>query len=855
MSNPFARRAIAALAVLCIAVALRSVHAPVAAAASAAAIEPGVLEAYRHSERATVWLVLHERADLSAAAQMHDWNARGRYVYTHLHDTAERSQRALRAELDARHLSYRAFWIVNAIRVTADRPTLEALAARSEVAQVLVPREYRIEPPRPSAARTGTLAPEWNLERIRAPAVWADFGTRGEGVVVANIDGGVQYRPSRARAPVSRQSRRRHFRSRLQLVRLVAGVPRTRPRALRQHRSRHPHHGHDGGRRRWRQPGRRRARRALDCGQGLRGQQLFGLRLAGRGTMDIGADDLAGTDPRPDLRPDVVNNSWGSNNGADLFYLATVQAWLASGIFPAFSNGNSGPACGTAGAPATYTETYSAGAFDSDDAIASFSSRGPSAATRGIKPNIAAPGVGIRSSVPHDEYAYYDGTSMASPHVAGTVALLISAAPALRGDIPQLEALLNASAIDATDTSCGGTATNNNTFGEGRLDAYAAVERAPRPPHGALAGTVKDAVTLRSIAGAALIAQGEATRETSADTAGAYAMTLPVGDYDVTASAFGYTPATTSVSIAASATTAQDLALAPLPAGTLAGIVRDDQGRYLRGARIEILNAPVAPVATDDDGAYAFPGLPAGSYDLRASVGGCNESAVQTLAISGDAALDFVLPALADHYGHTCRIVPMPYVDASTVLALDGDEASLEVPLPFPFPFYGTVYTRAFVTTNGYLTFIASDVTPYNSGLPNLGAPNAAIYAYWGDLVVHERASVRTQLAGTAPQRAFVIEWRNVLRAADPSSRITVELFLAERSGGVVAVYRGIDAPAEQGGAATLGIEYATGDDALQYTFDAPAIAGGKFGIAYYPPPFPGATAFAPAGVVDAARP
>ena len=79
---------------------------------------------------------------------------------------------------------------------------------------------------------------------------------------------------------------------------------------------------------------------------------------------------------------------------------------------------------------------------------------------------------------------------MASPHVAGTVALMISAAPALAGDITQIRALLSQTAIDTSDLQCGGTAANNNVWGEGRLDAFAAVDQSPRGPTGHLQGTV-----------------------------------------------------------------------------------------------------------------------------------------------------------------------------------------------------------------------------------------------------------------------------------------------------------------------------------------------------------------------------
>ena len=91
-----------------------------------------------------------------------------------------------------------------------------------------------------------------------------------------------------------------------------------------------------------------------------------------------------------------------------------------------------------------------------------------------IQPNIAAPGVNVRSSVNGGGYGAFNGTSMAAPHLSGTVALMWSAAPALIGDITADPRVLDSTAIDTSDLTCGGTADDNNVFGEGRLDALAA---------------------------------------------------------------------------------------------------------------------------------------------------------------------------------------------------------------------------------------------------------------------------------------------------------------------------------------------------------------------------------------------
>jgi subtilisin family serine protease len=132
----------------------------------------------------------------------------------------------------------------------------------------------------------------------------------------------------------------------------------------------------------------------------------------------------------------VVNNSWGGGGG-DAWYLSKVNAWRAAGISPAFSAGNS-YTCGSIGSPGDYQESFTSADVDSGGNIANFSSKGLSVFVHEpyTKPNIAAPGVSVCSSVATNGWSCgYSGTSMASPHTAGAVALLWSCNSSLVGQV------------------------------------------------------------------------------------------------------------------------------------------------------------------------------------------------------------------------------------------------------------------------------------------------------------------------------------------------------------------------------------------------------------------------------------
>ena len=191
--------------------------------------------------------------------------------------------------------------------------------------------------------------------------------------------------------------------------------------------------------------------------------------------------------------------------------------------------------------------------------------------------------------------------------------------------------------------------------------------------------------------------------------------------------------------------------------------------------------------------------------------------------MSGPTTLDFTLQEATDSFGYSCGVATdVPFEEADTVLGLTGDDASTLIALPFPFTLYGTTYTDARVCTNGWIELgtPASLCTFTNTAIPTTARPNGAIYAYWDDLFVDAEASVRTQLKGTAPNRRFVIEYRNVRYLGDTTRRIDVSIVLDE-SGQILTQTRNLaNDGRERGNSATLGIENAAGNVALQFSFN-----------------------------------
>ncbi|MBC7933616.1 MAG: S8 family serine peptidase [Rubrivivax sp.] len=479
---------------------------------------------------------MKQQADLSGAKQLANKNEKGQYVYARLTAVAQATQPNVKRTLEQFGAKYQAFWVSNMVASKGNMALVQAVASLPEVAAIYPNGKGKLTLPAEASVVSSTNSigggsssnlaaadpnPEPGLTKVNADDAWA-LGFEGQGVVVAGADTGVRWTHEALKNRYrgwngTVASHDYNWHDAIHLPNWpaeplnpcnpggITGAGQPSPEPCDDDEllgGGHGSHtvgsmaGDDGGANRIGMAPQAKwmACRNMSNGVGALTTYMECMQFF------VAPTKVDGTSPDPTKAPHVINNSWGCVEGCPPEpnpLRDSLKASRAAGIVYVASAGNDGPECNTIYHPlARYPEAFTVGSTThTTDLISSFSSRGPAAADPEnpgsplyLKPNISAPGSAIRSSLrgSDSEYGSLSGTSMAGPHVAGLVALVISANPALAGNVDRIEDIIETSAAKKTTTEgCGldsSTAVPNNTYGFGRIDALAAVQLALAEP-------------------------------------------------------------------------------------------------------------------------------------------------------------------------------------------------------------------------------------------------------------------------------------------------------------------------------------------------------------------------------------
>lgn len=467
---------------------------------------------WQTEDRVECIIVLKDQLDLYGKTNGMTKDEKAAFVYHSLRVHASNSQRALSADLSQMGINYKSFFAFNGMHAWLTQQEAEYLADKYDVDKILPNVQTKVA--RPHITEGGAMATaredaEWGITQIKADTVW-QMGYKGEGVIVAGQDTGYDYENPAI------------------LSKYQGYSEDTIVHDYSWHDAIHslnPLHNDDNN-----DPANNPC--GLDvtepCDDHAHGSHTMGTMVGGSDSLKIGVapeakwiacrnmdrgwgspvtytecfewflapTDIEGNNPDPSRAPHVINNSWGCPplegcNPDNFFMMETVVNNLtAAGTVVVVSAGNDGGlGCSSLANPAAIFEnSFVVGASREDDSKAGFSSIGPVVVDSSyrIKPDVVAPGVNVRSINNQGGFNSWGGTSMAGPHVAGAVALIISANPDLAGEVDIIKDIIKSTAVNLVDSmECEGISAldiPNIYYGYGRIDVLAAVEMALNIP-------------------------------------------------------------------------------------------------------------------------------------------------------------------------------------------------------------------------------------------------------------------------------------------------------------------------------------------------------------------------------------
>ncbi len=164
------------------------------------------------------------------------------------------------------------------------------------------------------------------------------------------------------------------------------------------------------------------------------------------------------------------------------------------------------------------------------------------------------------------------------------------------------------------------------------------------------------------------------------------------------------------------------------------------------------------------------------------------------------------------------------YIPGTTVSTIGGyDDGTQSVSVGFDFSFYGNTYSTVNICTNGFINFGSSSTSWSNVDLPNSNSPNNTIAPFWDDLKPSAGGDMYYSTIGIAPNRTFIVEWRNVPHygsAYTSTTDYSFEVHLQETTNSIRFVYGDMVGAFNKGSSATIGIENGSGTACVKYSYN-----------------------------------
>ncbi len=467
-----------------------------------AQVSPMLLAKMESSDRLPVLVVFRQQANLDKWQSSWTKEQKALFVYRSLRQNADEQQQRVMQYLQKAQVPFRSFAVANCIQAELSKDLIFQLADFQEIEKICYDSPQRfLFPTNDNSLVIQSRGPDfsWGLDKMQVPAVW-DLGFKGKGVIVAGEDTGVKW----DLGPIKEKykgyqngtvNHNYHWHDAIHSISPLSGSP-DNPCGLntKEPCDDHSHGSHTVG---------TMVGITDDLRFGVAPEaQWIGCRNMERGNGSpssyiecfeffLAPHDLQGKNADALQSPHVINNSWycSLEEGCDTATFPVMERVIEnlrkSGIVVVVSAGNDGAACSTLNhIPALFDGSFSVGSVKQDLKISEFSSNGPVVNYKQvrIKPNVVAPGSDVVSVIIDGSLASWSGTSMAGPHVAGLVALIISANPRLAGQVEQIEKIIEETALPLdSGFDCWpylGTTIPNNTFGFGFVNAKAAVDKA-----------------------------------------------------------------------------------------------------------------------------------------------------------------------------------------------------------------------------------------------------------------------------------------------------------------------------------------------------------------------------------------